>query len=241
VKAWVRVPLIALQLALAAGLAGLAFYVSFAAITDLMVHLGMPHGRAVWVSPLVETFILVGSIEVILRTYEQEPGAWYPRLLVVGACVVAVGLNAADMYVRAAEPLAWAVNALAPVCQLCALDLILARVRRMAAKQGAPRPASEWLGTLRTAVSILRGEPAPASALGDNGHGHAAITVRPPVPPKALPKGNGTSVAARVAALVASRAEIRPAELARELGTTAKYVSKLKAEETAKANGNGRA
>jgi hypothetical protein len=166
-----RLALTAVELVLALGIAAGAFYVAYEAITDLMILLGMPAARARWVSPLVEAFILLGSIETILRAHETDPRARYPKALVAGACVVSVALNVADMAKHDAELLAWAAAALAPICQLCALDLALGRIRRFAPTTDAPvvdRPqtdrAERLLGTLARLAAAVRGEPAPATA-----------------------------------------------------------------------------
>jgi hypothetical protein len=123
----------ALVSALVAAIAGLAFLVSFRAISQFAVTTGaFPHSLG-WAAPLlVDSFTLAASIEV-LRSALAGQRAVYPWCLVAGATVASALLNVAH---APEHPAAQAVAGIPPVALLLALELLMRGARLYRAVQG---------------------------------------------------------------------------------------------------------
>jgi hypothetical protein len=107
-------------------IAGLAFLVSFEAISDYATTLGaFPHGLG-WAAPLlVDSFTLAASLEV-LRSGLAGQRPVYPWTLVFGATCASAALNVAHAPEHVA---AQAVAGIPPVALLLALELLMRGAR----------------------------------------------------------------------------------------------------------------
>jgi hypothetical protein len=112
--------------ALVLAIAGLAFLVSFRAISDFAVTTGAFPTRLGWAAPLlVDSFTLAASIEV-LRSGLAGQRAVYPWCLVTGATLASAALNIAH---APDHPAAELVAGIPPVALLLALELLMRGAR----------------------------------------------------------------------------------------------------------------
>jgi Protein of unknown function (DUF2637) len=125
----------ALTILLVVGVAGLAFVVSFEAISAFAVATGAFPPSLGWCAPLlVDTFTAAATLVVWSRSLAGL-GAGYARTLVAAATVVSLALNVA----HAPDWLpARLVAALPPLALLAAVELVMSEARRALAHPGAP-------------------------------------------------------------------------------------------------------
>jgi Protein of unknown function (DUF2637) len=169
----------ALTIALVLGVAGLAFVVSFEAISAFAVATGAFPGGLGWCAPLlVDTFTAAASLVVWSRS-RAGLHAGYARALVAAATAVSLALNLAHAPDHLAARL---VAALPPLALLAAVELIMSEARRALAgssasdrvngAQAPPLRASNLVpaapANAMTAPAVTRTAPAltPASELG---------------------------------------------------------------------------
>jgi hypothetical protein len=172
-------------------IAGLAFLVSFEAISDYATTLGAFPPRLGWTAPLlVDSFTLAASLEV-LRSGLAGQRPVYPWALVAGATAASAALNVAH---APDHPAAEAIAGIPPVALLLALELLMRGARHYLRVHGvdtAPeadtarerlrawlavnpdmslstREAAELLGVSRSRAGVLL---AQERAQG-NGNGH---------------------------------------------------------------------
>jgi hypothetical protein len=133
-------------------IAGLAFLVSFRAISDFAVTTGAFPARLGWAAPLlVDSFTLAASIEV-LRSGLAGQRAVYPWCLVAGATLASAALNVAH---APDHPAAELVAGIPPVALLLALELLMRGARHYLRVHGLnlladlPRGPAEGDGTAR--------------------------------------------------------------------------------------------
>jgi hypothetical protein len=112
--------------ALVLAIAGLAFLVSFRAISDFATTTGAFPKHLGWAAPLlVDSFTLAASLEV-LRSGLAGQRAVYPWTLVFGATAASAALNVAH---APDHPAAEAVAGIPPVALLLALELLMRGAR----------------------------------------------------------------------------------------------------------------
>jgi hypothetical protein len=199
----------ALTILLVLGVAGLAFVVSFEAISAFAVATGAFPVSLGWCAPLlVDTFTAAASLVVWSRS-RAGLGAGYARTLVAAATVVSLALNLAHAPDRLAARL---VAALPPLALLAAVELVMSEGRRALAGSAADRvddthaapigtsilvPAA--LANAMTAPSIARTAPALAGA-GEVDAGDSRTRVRALLAREQAggPRLTGTQVAAAV-------------------------------------------
>jgi Protein of unknown function (DUF2637) len=123
----------ALTIALVLGVAGLAFVVSFEAISAFAVATGaFPVGLG-WCAPLlVDTFTAAASL--VWSRSRAGLGAGYARALVAAATAVSLALNLAHAPDQLAARL---VAALPPLALLAAVELVMSEARRALAGSSA--------------------------------------------------------------------------------------------------------
>lgn len=109
------------------GVACLAFAVSFEAIRDYAAHSGAVAPQLAWVIPLlVDTFIVVASLAIWLRSMDGER-AWLPMLLLITAACGSLLLNVAHAPHRFS---AQAVAAIPPAALIASFHVAMAELRR---------------------------------------------------------------------------------------------------------------
>lgn len=112
-------------------IAGLAFWLSFTALTNLAQRSGVAERQA-WAWPLiVDGLIVVATVAVV--ALDRKRAAWYPWLLLMGGTAVSVTANALHATV-AADPsvpglLAGCVAAVPPLVLLASTHLTVVLVR----------------------------------------------------------------------------------------------------------------
>ena len=125
----------ALTIMLVLGVAGLAFVVSFEAISAFAVATGAFPASLGWCAPLlVDTFTAAATLVVWSRS-RAALRASYARTLVAAATVVSLALNVAHAPDQLAARL---VAALPPLALLAAVELVMSEARRALAHHGAP-------------------------------------------------------------------------------------------------------
>jgi hypothetical protein len=125
----------ALTIMLVLGIAGLAFVVSFEAISAFAVATGAFPPALGWCAPLlVDTFTAAATLVVWSRS-PAGLGAGYARTLVAAATAVSLALNVAHAPDQLAARL---VAALPPLALLAAVELVMSEARRALAQPGAP-------------------------------------------------------------------------------------------------------
>jgi Protein of unknown function (DUF2637) len=159
----------ALTIMLVLGVAGLAFVVSFEAISAFAVTMGAFPPALGWCAPLlVDTFTAAASLVVWSRSLAGL-GAGYARTLVATATVVSLALNVAHAPDRLAARL---VAALAPLALLAAVELVMSEARRTLAHPSAPdRAGAALLDPTAASPTVLA---APAGAMTQRGAALAA-------------------------------------------------------------------
>jgi len=139
-----------LTVTLVLGVAGLAFVVSFEAISAYAVATGAFPASLGWCAPLlVDTFTAAASLVVWSRS-RAGLGAGYARALVAAATAVSLALNVAHAPDRLAARL---VAALPPLALLAAVELVMSEARRALAGSSAP-----------SRIDDAHSDPASASA-----------------------------------------------------------------------------
>jgi DNA-binding transcriptional regulator YiaG len=124
------------MLTLTAAISVGAGWLSFLAIRDLAVLVGWPADTAWVVQPIVELFLVVGSLEIVCRAWEGRTDLTYPKALIAAALTVVLLANVSDHVLRAAQAghprsllsLVGALAALVPAAQLGSLHLISGRL-----------------------------------------------------------------------------------------------------------------
>jgi len=154
-----RAALIGALGALVAGIAAIAYLVSFEAISLFAMHSGGIAPKYAWAAPLlVDSFIAVATGADLWFAVGTSQRQWWelawPKLLLAGAAAVSFILNVA--HAKHTWP-ARGVAALAPAALLLSVELLMLVVRRAAA-----------LRALRFAVALEAAEP-PAHAAGTTG------------------------------------------------------------------------
>jgi hypothetical protein len=199
----------AVTILLVLGVAGLAFVVSFEAISAFAVATGAFPPALGWCAPLlVDTFTAAATLVIWSRS-RAGLGAGYARTLVAAATVVSLALNVAHAPDRLAARL---VAALPPLALLAAVELVMSEARRAIAGSASDRvdnahapptgasilvPAA--LANAITAPVIARA--APGSAVTDAvGAGDSRARVRALLADELAggPRLTGTQVAAMV-------------------------------------------
>jgi hypothetical protein len=167
----------ALTILLVLGVAGLAFVVSFEAISAFAVASGAFPPALGWCAPLlVDTFTAAATLVVWSRSLAGL-GAGYARTLVAAATAVSLALNVAHAPDRLAARL---VAALPPLALLAAVELVMSEARRALARPGASHRVDAASLHAATASAAARGaaQAAPGSATtgaGDAGDSRARV------------------------------------------------------------------
>jgi hypothetical protein len=153
----------ALTIVLVLGVAGLAFVVSFEAISAFAVAAGAFPPTLGWCAPLlVDTFTAAATLVVWSRS-RARLGAGYARTLVAAATVVSLALNVAHAPDR---PAARLVAALPPLALLAAVELVMSEARRALTHPGAPgRVDAALLDPAAASTAVLA---APANAIDEH-------------------------------------------------------------------------
>jgi hypothetical protein len=144
------------------GVAGLAFVVSFEAISAFAVATGAFPPTLGWCAPLlVDTFTAAATLVIWSRSLAGL-GAGYARTLVAAATAVSLALNVAHAPNRLAARL---VAALPPLALLAAVELVMSEARRALAHPGAPdRVDAALLDPAAASAAILAAPAVPWSA-----------------------------------------------------------------------------
>jgi hypothetical protein len=152
------------------GMAGLAFVVSFEAISAFAVATGAFPPALGWCAPLlVDTFTAAATLVVWSRSLAGL-GARYARTLVAAAAAgVSLALNVAHAPDRLAARL---VAALPPLALLAAVELVMSEARRALVHPGAPDRAGVALLDPTAASSAVHA--APANAIHEQARARAA-------------------------------------------------------------------
>jgi Protein of unknown function (DUF2637) len=150
-------------------MAGLAFVVSFEAISALAVATGAFPPSLGWCAPLlVDSFTAAATLVIWSRSLARL-GAGYARTLVAAATAVSLALNVAHAPDRLAARL---VAALPPLALLAAVELVMSEARRALAQPGAPdRTGTASLPAATASTTVLT---APAGALTQRGGASAS-------------------------------------------------------------------
>src|SRR6266496_1091216 len=121
---------------------------------------GWPAATAWAVQPVVELFLVVGSLEIVCRAWEGRTDLRYPTALIAAALVVVLAANVADHVLQAAAerrsgPMLAVVGllaALVPAAQLGSLHLISGRLHSLGGRTtGSPAAASTLADTVPSA------------------------------------------------------------------------------------------
>jgi len=97
-----RALLTTVMLILTAAISVGAGWLSFLAVRDLAVVAGWPAATAWAVQPVVELFLVVGSLEIVCRAWEGRTDLRYPTALITAALIVILAANVADHVLQAA-------------------------------------------------------------------------------------------------------------------------------------------
>jgi Protein of unknown function (DUF2637) len=159
----------AMTILLVLGVAGLAFVVSFEAISAFAVATGAFPPTLGWCAPLlVDTFTAAATL-VIWSHSLAGLGAGYARTLVAAATAVSLALNVAHAPDRLAARL---VAALPPLALLAAVELVMSEARRALAHPGAlDRVDAAPTTPAAASTEVL---PAPANAIDEHAAARAA-------------------------------------------------------------------
>jgi hypothetical protein len=162
----------ALTILLVLGVAGLAFVVSFEAISAFAVATGAFPASLGWCAPLlVDTFTAAATLVVWSRSLAGL-GAGYARTLVAAATAVSLALNVAHAPNQLAARL---VAALPPLALLAAVELVMSEARRaLAHPRGSDRVGAALLDPTAASTAVLA---APANAMAENPKARAAPEV----------------------------------------------------------------
>jgi len=236
-----RAVLTGVMLALTVGISVGAGWLSFLAVRDLAMLAGWPAGTAWAVQPVVELFLVVGSLEIVCRAWEGRTDLRYPAALIAAALVVVLAANVADHVLQAAAerrsgPMLAVVGllaALVPAAQLGSLHLISGRLHALGGRTtGHPVAVTTMVSTAPNADIRPAADAAPGAdtrVAADNRPDAVAENADndQPLPGVSSPPGRRTGVrpapvpptddrAALVAAVLTGR--MSPAEAARRAG-----------------------
>lgn len=158
-----------LTVMLVLGVAGLAFVVSFEAISAFAVATGAFPAALGWCAPLlVDTFTAAATLVVWSRSLAGL-GARYARALVAAATAVSLALNVAHAPHQLAARL---VAALPPLALLAAVELVMSEARRALTHNNAPdRVGTAPVDPAAVSAAVLAG---PAGAITARGAALAA-------------------------------------------------------------------
>jgi hypothetical protein len=151
------------------GVAGLAFVVSFEAISAFAVATGAFPPTLGWCAPLlVDTFTAAATLVIWSRS-RAGLGAGYARTLVAAATAVSLALNVAHAPDRLAARL---VAALPPLALLAAVELVMSEARRALTHPSASdRVSAALLDPAAASTAVLA---APATAVDEQASARAA-------------------------------------------------------------------
>lgn len=146
-------------------IAGLAFWLSFTALTNLAQRSGVAQRQA-WAWPLiVDGLIVVATVAVV--ALDRHRAAWYPWLLLMAGTLVSVTANALHATVAADPsvpgPLAGCVAAVPPLVLLASTHLTVVLVR----SHRAPGAVSDEVRSEVSSKEPEAGEDAVPSAGSD--------------------------------------------------------------------------
>jgi hypothetical protein len=142
-----RTVLTAAMLSLTGAISVGAGWLSFLAIRDLAVLAGWPADTAWAVQPIIELFLVVGSLEIVCRAWEGRTDLTYPKALIGAALAVVLAANVTDHVLRARltdrRPaadliLVGVLAALVPAAQLGSLHLMSGRLRSLGGRTTVP-------------------------------------------------------------------------------------------------------
>jgi hypothetical protein len=203
-----RAVLTAVMLMLTAAISVGAGWLSFLAVRDLAVLAGWPAATAWAVQPVVELFLVVGSLEIVCRAWEGRTDLRYPTALIAAALVVVLAANVVDHVLQAAAerrsgPMLAVVGllaALVPAAQLGSLHLISGRLHSLGGRTtGSPAAAT----TLADAVPSANIHPSQDTA--------AAADVLVPADNRTDTDGSSAWPQSAVSAPSDAPADVRPA------------------------------
>jgi hypothetical protein len=214
----------ALTIALVLGVAGLAFVVSFEAISAFAVATGAFPAGLGWCAPLlVDTFTAAASLVVWSRS-RAGLGAGYARALVAAATAVSLALNLAHAPDQLAAQL---VAALPPLALLAAVELVMSEARRALAGSSAsdrvddahtpPPGASIVVPAAPTNAMTALAVPPTAPALAGAGEVAARDSRKRVRALLAREQGGGSRLTGKQVAAVVGIKPRRAQELLREL------------------------
>jgi uncharacterized protein DUF2637 len=155
------------------GVACLAFAVSFEAIRDYAASSGAVAPQLAWVIPLlVDTFIVVASLAIWLRSLDGER-AWLPMALLISAACGSLLLNVAHAPHRLA---AQAVSAIPPAALIASFHVAMSELRRshkrkreaaarMAALQAMANGPGPGLTATRSTTAMFGSPTAPGQLM----------------------------------------------------------------------------
>jgi len=165
-----RATLTAAMLTLTAAISIGAGWLSFLVIRDLATLVGWPADTAWVVQPIVELFLVVGSLEIVCRAWEGRTDLTYPKTLIAALTVVLLA-NVNDHVLRAAQAghrgslllLVGALAALVPAAQLGSLHLMSGRLDSLGQATHHTTEPTTNSATERTAPfdADLRAPPPP--------------------------------------------------------------------------------
>lgn len=200
-------------------IAGLAFWLSFTALTNLAQRSGVAERQA-WAWPLiVDGLIVVATVAVV--ALDRKRAAWYPWLLLMAGTAVSVTANALHATV-AADPsvpglLAGCVAAVPPLVLLASTHLSVVLVRSHRASGAVPEEVPSEVASEEPEA----GEDAVPSALSSALSSAVSGAVEVPVTDAASKPGDRRELAARLRAGGWSNKAI-----ARELGVAPSTVGR---------------
>jgi len=179
----------ALTILLVPGVAGLAFVVSFEAISAFAVATGAFPPTLGWCAPLlVDTFTAAATLAIWSRSLAGL-GASYARTLVAAATAVSLALNVAHAPHQLAARL---VAALPPLALLAAVELVMSEARRALTHPGAPDRVGAALLDPTAASAAILAAPAPPGSATTGAVGAADTRTRcAPCSPVSWPAGHG--------------------------------------------------
>jgi hypothetical protein len=138
------------------GIATLAFVVSFEAIREYAERSGAVTPALAWVIPLlVDTFIIVASLAIWLRSLEGERN-WFATMLLITAACGSVILNIAH---APAHLSARAVAAIPPAALIASFHVAMAELRRTQRRRTADRLSGALVPVAAASAEPVRPEP----------------------------------------------------------------------------------
>jgi hypothetical protein len=211
----------ALTILLVLGVAGLAFVVSFEAISAFAVATGaFPHALG-WCAPLLVDTFTAAATRVVWSRSLAGLGAGYARTLVAAATVASLALNVAHAPDRLAARL---VAALPPLALLAAVELVMSEARRaLTHPDTSDRAGAALLDPTAASGAILAAPGAAGLALtGAVGAGDTRSQVRALL---AREQAGGSRLTGKQVAAAVGVKPRRAQELLRELRAEAPAAS----------------